>query len=127
MDELRYATPKRALAAYEEEDRVATTVAAGKKKQRYGVMDLNLLGWRVRDDVSGLEGPVVSVSYDLNGCVMALIERGYGADGKRLDTQWIDTKRLARVSDGPVADQPVFAGTVPGGREMPAFDSKPGR
>lgn len=121
LDELRYATPARALKAYEGE------TMAENLQVRYGVKDMDYLGWRVRDPITLVEGPVVSVSYDLNGCIMALVDRGYAADGKKQDSLWTDTKRLVKIGNGPLLSQPVFGPQVPGGREMPAFDSKPGR
>jgi len=80
--------------------------------------DLELLGWKARDVVNGAEGIVVSVSFDLNGCVMAFIDRGYGSDGKKLDSLWTDTKRVEKIGDGPALSQPTFE-LIPGGRELP--------
>jgi hypothetical protein len=79
---------------------------------------LNYLGHKVKEQITGLEGVAVSISFDLNGCVQAFIERGYDKDGKRLEGQWLDTKRLRVVSKKPLVKQPTFE-HIPGGRELP--------
>jgi hypothetical protein len=43
---------------------------------------LLLLGYRVRDKVTGMTGVVSSISFDLYGCVQAIVNRGLDKDGK---------------------------------------------
>lgn len=67
-----------------------------------------LLGKRARDKITGIEGPIVSVGFDLYGCVTAIIERGYDKDGKHIDNHWMDVQRLEVISDEVVIPVPAF-------------------
>jgi hypothetical protein len=69
---------------------------------------LNLLGMRVEDKVTGFAGVVVSISFDLYGCVQALVNPGKNPDGKLGDQCWLDVARLTITSGGPVMDRPDF-------------------
>lgn len=69
---------------------------------------LNLLGLRVRDRVSGFEGVVASVCFDLYGCIQAIVHPGLQADGKLGDQSWFDVNRLEIVSAEPVMNRPNF-------------------
>ena len=77
--------------------------------------ELELLGMTVRDKVTGLTGVVESVSYDLYGCIQAVVrppantEKGEIAEGR-----WFDVSRLAVTSRLPVME-------IPGGR----FEARP--
>lgn len=82
---------------------------------------LDLLGYRVRDCVTLLEGPVISISFDLFGCVQALVDQGVDKDGKRRDPLWMDVTRLTRLSSGPIMAPPDFtAGPVAEGKQGPS-------
>lgn len=82
---------------------------------------LSLLGKKVKDRVTGYTGVVTSVSFDLYGCVQALVTPS-ATDGKEpYQSFWFDVKRLTedggRVMDAPVFDGPL--GTEPGGNALP--------
>ena len=47
---------------------------------------LEMLGYRVRDKVTGYEGVVTTIGFDLYGCIQATINPGVGKDGK--STAW---------------------------------------
>lgn len=70
---------------------------------------LSLLGYEVKDKVSNYRGVVISVAYDLYGCIQAdvrpkeLSEEGYPHGG-----YWVDVARLMRVSKQPLMEQPDF-------------------
>lgn len=82
---------------------------------------LNMLGVRVKDRVSGFSGVVTSVSFDLYGCIQAIVHPGIGSDGKLADQCWFDVSRLEVVSPGPVMDRPDFEiGPVSEGKKGPA-------
>lgn len=66
------------------------------------------LGLRVKDRVTGVEGVVVSVSFDLYGCVQAIVNRGVDKDGKPFEHAWFDIARLAVLDPTPVMDVPNF-------------------
>lgn len=67
---------------------------------------LDILGLRVKDCVTGLEGVATSVCFDLYGCVQVAVNPE-AKDGKAADGRWFDHKRLIAGGD-PVMEQPVF-------------------
>ncbi len=69
---------------------------------------LRLLGLKVRDRVTGMEGIVSSVCFDLYGCIQAAMNPGLDKDGKQRDQYWYDISRLLVLSDEPVMVQPDF-------------------
>jgi hypothetical protein len=69
---------------------------------------MELLGMRVEDRVTGLKGVVASVSFDLYGCIQAIVNPGLGKDGKMLDSAWFDVGRLKVLSKTPVMATPNF-------------------
>jgi hypothetical protein len=79
---------------------------------------LKLLGFKVKDAVTGFTGTVTSVTFDLYGCVAALVTPDLDKDRKIGDAQWFDTKRLTAVSKKPVMTVPTFE-VVPGGQQRP--------
>jgi hypothetical protein len=87
--------------------------------------NLKLLGFKVRDLVTGFVGVVTTISFDLYGCVQAVVTAEHRADSKESDSRWFDTKRLVATSDGPVMTVPTFQ-TIPGGeRTRPLPPSQP--
>jgi hypothetical protein len=68
---------------------------------------LDLLGRRVADKVTGFEGVVTSISFDLYGCIQAIVNPGLDKDRKPLDQHWFDVNRLA-VLTAPVMDVPNY-------------------
>ncbi len=84
---------------------------------------LALLGFKVRDAVTGFTGVVSSISFDLYGCVQAIVTPTQ-KDGKCEDSKWFDTKRLKPISSKPVMEVPTFD-VVPGPEAKPAFASHP--
>lgn len=80
---------------------------------------LRLLGHKVRDIVTDVEGVVTSVTFDLYGCVQALVRVPPTKEMKEQDTAfWFDTKRLKVLTSRPVMPQPDFV-AVPGGEHKP--------
>lgn len=93
---------------------------------------LALLGHRVRDAVTGFEGVVESISFDLYGCVQAIVRPEQDKKkpgGEMQSSHWFDTKRLTVKSKTPVMAVPTFepAAAVPGGIEKPPYPSKPAK
>jgi hypothetical protein len=84
-----------------------------------------LLGHKVKDYVTGFEGVVTSISFDLYGCVQAIVQPEKAPKIADLaDARWFDTKRLKKLSAKPVMAIPTFE-TVPGGQALPRFPSNP--
>lgn len=55
---------------------------------------VNHLGLEVRDKVTGLQGIVTSVSFDICNCVQLLVTPKASGDGSRPDSMWLDVKRV---------------------------------
>lgn len=82
----------------------------------------DLLGHRVSDLITGAEGVVTSITFDLYGCVQALINPGLDKDGKIQEREWYDLSRLKRLTTERVMPLPfhlVQGGPVPGGDRKP--------
>src|SRR5256885_6644880 len=80
---------------------ICALIVAGRKISKSGVEEatlkhLELLGYQVRDVVSGFTGVVTSISFDLYGCVQGLVTPPViEKEGKKSgDSGWFDTKRL---------------------------------
>jgi hypothetical protein len=69
---------------------------------------LELLGLKVEDKVTGYRGVVASISFDLYGCVQAIVNPGLGKDKKLADSNYFDVNRLKVLSPKPVMDRPNF-------------------
>lgn len=79
---------------------------------------LKMLGMKVRDRVTGFEGVVISVSFDLYGCIQAIVSPGLNKDGEPGKSQWFDILRLVTTSHEPVMDVPNFeVGIVAEGKQ----------
>lgn len=79
-----------------------------------------LLGKKVQDKVTMTKGVVTSISFDLYGCVQAIVNPGIDKAGASRDSQWFDISRLKVTSDKPVMEVPTF-GLVKGPAAKPAF------
>jgi len=74
---------------------------------------LELLGMKVKEVITGMVGVVTSISFDLYGCVQALLNPGLDKDGKPRELHWYDVNRLVVISKEPVMEVPKFL-SVPG-------------
>jgi hypothetical protein len=82
---------------------------------------IKLLGFKVQDRVTGFKGVVTSVSFDLFGCIQAVVNPGLGKDGKTQDSVWFDVNRLEVKSKEPVMSVPDFDfGPIAEGLKGPA-------
>ena len=67
---------------------------------------LHLLGWSVKDRVTGFTGVVTHVGVDLFGCVQAIVHpavvREKNGVQKCEDSKWFDVARLDKVGRSPV-------------------------
>lgn len=87
---------------------------------------MELLGLKVRDVVTGFEGIVTTLSFDLYGCIQVVISPETDKDGKMRDGAWFDAKRLKVLGRKPVMPVPDFV-SVPGPAHKPATSSDPSR
>lgn len=88
---------------------------------------LNLLGMRVEDKVTGFKGVVATISFDLYGCVQAVVNPGADKDGKLMDQCWFDVSRLTLLALEPVMERPNYefgpqAEGKQGAAEKPKFN-----
>lgn len=82
---------------------------------------LSLLGLKAKDRVTGFTGVISSVTFDLYGCVQAILTPAVDSNGKTGESAWFDIKRLQ--TDERVMDTPRFStikfGNEPGPAERP--------
>jgi len=70
---------------------------------------IELLGKKVKDRIRGTTGIVTSVCFDLYGCIQVIIDtQKADKEGKRIDSGWIDLKRVDIVSHKLILDSPDF-------------------
>ena len=69
---------------------------------------LELLGLKVRDRVTGFTGIVESISWDLYGCIQAVVRPPVNDKGEMPDGKWCDVLRLDVLETTPIM-------AIPGG------------
>lgn len=58
---------------------------------------LELLGWKVKDKVTGFKGVVTHIGVDLYGCIQAIVHPPIDVMSKLRDSAWFDIARLEKV------------------------------
>lgn len=82
----------------------------------------HLLGRKVEDRVTGIKGVVTSISFDLYGCVQALVTPYAKEDGSLGESWWFDVTRLIIKSKRLVMDIPDYnAGYIAEGKSGCAY------
>lgn len=82
---------------------------------------LDMLGLKVEDRVTGFSGVVATISFDLYGCIQAIVNPGLQQDGKLGESHWFDVNRLRVIDQSPVMDRPCFEfGLIAEGKHGPA-------
>jgi len=82
---------------------------------------LKLLGMKVQDTVTGLNGVVTSIAFDVSGCIQAVITPHAKADGTVADSRYVDVARLKITSKTRVMPVPNFdVGPIAEGKKGPA-------
>ena len=76
---------------------------------------IKLLGLRAHDRVTGVEGVISTVAFDLYGCLQCILTPAKDKDGKMRDSNWFDIHRLEVLKGKRVMPVPDFdaAGDVP--------------
>ncbi len=69
---------------------------------------MRFLGKTVRDKITGAEGVVTSISFDLYGRVQSMIKRPIDKDGRVPDSFWHDIKRVEIIDNKEVMPVPNF-------------------
>jgi len=79
---------------------------------------MKLLGMKVTDKVTGFAGVVTSISFDLYGCIQAIVTPEAGKEGKQEESRWYDVQRLNVIGTRPVMDVPNYEhGSVAEGKK----------
>jgi hypothetical protein len=79
------------------------------------------IGYTVKDVVTGFEGVAVSITFDMAGCIQAVVSPPAGEKGKREDPCYFDVKRLQVTGTTRVLPLPSYmSDTVDGPSERPA-------
>lgn len=83
---------------------------------------LDLLGHKTKDRMSDYEGVVISISFDLYGCIQADVRPTTLDDkGQLKQGIWLDVSRLRIITKKPLMDVPNFKwGEVAKGKKGPA-------
>ena len=79
---------------------------------------IELLGFTGKDKITGFEGVIESVCFDLYGCVQVCLKPKIDKDGKIPDSYWFDVTRLKINTKKRVVGLPDFyAGYVADGKK----------
>ena len=65
-----------------------------------------ILGFKVRDRITGFAGVASSVSFDLYGCIQVVINPGVNKEMKMRESHWFDINRLKITSKERVMPLP---------------------
>lgn len=68
---------------------------------------LDQLGREATDKVTGFNGIVTSIGFDLYGCIQAIVTPKSKKDGDLIDSRWFDIDRL-NIKGRPVMKNPSF-------------------
>lgn len=69
---------------------------------------VQLLGYKCKDKVSGFTGTIISVSFDLFGCVQIIVKPNVTAEGKLEEAHCFDVNRIEITSKERVMEVPPF-------------------
>ena len=86
----------------------------------------DILGFSIKDKVTGMEGVATSASFDLSGCVQILLRPKKQKDKDKLpEAMWFDLSRLQITSKKRVMEPVNFRSydqvKVPGPENKPVF------
>jgi hypothetical protein len=87
---------------------------------------ISMLGAKVIDRITGFEGVVTSIGFDLYGCIQAIVQAPVGEKGEIPDGRWFDLKRLTETGRAMIAPKfEIDLGGEPGGAAKPPIPRKP--
>ena len=82
---------------------------------------IELLGYKAKDKITGFEGVIDSICFDLYGCVQAALKPKVKKDGEVPSGNWFDVTRLEIDQKSRIVDMPNFyEGYVAAGKKGPA-------
>jgi len=74
--------------------------------------NISLLGFKAQDKVTKFTGVVTSISFDLYGCIQAVVSPPVDKDGKDQEGRWFDIARLEILEEKRVMDCPKFSNEI---------------
>ena len=77
-------------------------------KRRFMEKHIELLGKKAKDLVTGYSGIITTVSFDLYGCVQAVVTPHVDEKGAIKDGNWFDVTRLKIIDEKSVLPLPNF-------------------
>jgi hypothetical protein len=84
--------------------------------------NLQKLGHKVTDRVTGFKGVITSMTFDLYGCIQAVVTPQAETQSQKIeDSRYFDIQRLKITSKNPVMDVPAFVSADKGPAEKPAI------
>lgn len=83
---------------------------------------IDMLGHEVEDVVTGFKGVVTTMSYDLYGCIQAIVTPKASKDGSYPQGTWFDVNRLKVTSKKRVMEIPFHNAYVAAGNQGCAVD-----
>jgi len=79
---------------------------------------IELLGFKAKDKITGFEGTIDSVCFDLYGCIQVSLKPPMDNDGKIPDGYWVDVTRIKITNKNRIVELPNFyEGYVAEGRK----------
>ena len=83
--------------------------------------NINLLGLKATDKITGFSGVIDSISFDLYGCIQAVVKPPLSKDGQISSGNWFDISRLEIDYRERVIEVPNFSkGYIAEGRKGPS-------
>ena len=70
---------------------------------------ISMLGYKGTDMVTGFTGVITSISFDLYGCVQAVITPPINSDGETKSGSWYDVTRIELTGDARVMEVPNYS------------------
>lgn len=70
---------------------------------------IELLGKKATDLVTDFSGIITTISFDLYGCIQAIVTPPVDEKGEMKNSKWFDVARLSIVEDTPVMALPDFS------------------
>lgn len=87
---------------------------------------LEMLGLKATECVTGFSGTITTLSFDLYGCIQAVLTPAIDKDYNMPDGKWFDVTRLRITDSNPVMQVPNFnEGYIAQGKKGCAAKSLP--
>lgn len=72
-------------------------------------LHLAMLGKKASDVITGYSGIISTISFDLYGCIQAVVVPPIDEKGEKKNGEWFDVTRLDITDDNPVMALPDFS------------------